>query len=334
MERSVKSFRHYCGAEIEMRGRLWTATTVEGLEMAGNKSAVDAFDILRSRDPFFRYFAQFGKELCFARYGPVEHRLCPTGREGKEILFVFYLPQGEVVPSFVQSSIEKRFFPDSTCLRCTAPMSTSTRNRVMYFDGLDSRDVVYLTCSCGYPVWRTEASSYDSARHSMDLAVRAWARRQGLKAVGGRHGEDDISEILLIQGGRCIYCNAKFSKDASWEEDHIIPVTKGGSNWAINIVLACRTCNRRRSNMPFLTFCMLMSPAENRRILTHLKDRILLGRAKRCPEKELAHVKEGLTIHDPQDLRFRLILESEPIALQNTKRNWLLRSRYLRAFGI
>jgi 5-methylcytosine-specific restriction endonuclease McrA len=330
---SAHAFRHYCGARIELRGRSWVATSVDGHLIPGNKTPLDALEALLRRDPFFRYFPQFGKELCFARYGPVEHRLCPIGRDDKEIVFVFYLPQGEELPSFIQSTIEKRLFPISTCVSCNAPMSPPRRSRMKYFDGPDSEEADYLTCPCGCPVWRTEANSYNSARHAMDLAVRAWQRRQGLKAAGGRHSEDEISEIFLLQNSRCIYCTAKFSGEVCWEKDHIIPVTKGGSNWAINIVLACTRCNRRRSNMPFLTFCMLMSPSVNKRIMVYLKERFLSMRAGRYPKAELARVKTGLTTHDPQDLRLQLILASEPISFKNTKRNWLLRARYIREFG-
>jgi hypothetical protein len=45
-------------------------------------------------------------------------------------------------------------------------------------------------------------------------------------------------------GGKCVNCGS----NENLEYDHIIPVSKGGSNTARNIQLLCRTCNRAKSN--------------------------------------------------------------------------------------
>ena len=44
-------------------------------------------------------------------------------------------------------------------------------------------------------------------------------------------------------GGRCWICECEAK-----EFDHVIPLTKGGSNWPANLRPICRSCNARKSN--------------------------------------------------------------------------------------
>ena len=45
-------------------------------------------------------------------------------------------------------------------------------------------------------------------------------------------------------GGSCVRCGSR----ENLEYDHIIPVSKGGSNTVRNIELLCESCNRTKSN--------------------------------------------------------------------------------------
>lgn len=56
--------------------------------------------------------------------------------------------------------------------------------------------------------------------------------------------EDVRFKVWRRDGGRCVQCGN--NKDL--EFDHIIPVSKGGSNTERNIQLLCLTCNREKSN--------------------------------------------------------------------------------------
>jgi hypothetical protein len=50
-------------------------------------------------------------------------------------------------------------------------------------------------------------------------------------------------EVWRRDQGRCVDCGSR----ERLEFDHIIPVSKGGSNTARNIELRCEACNRRKS---------------------------------------------------------------------------------------
>jgi 5-methylcytosine-specific restriction endonuclease McrA len=51
-------------------------------------------------------------------------------------------------------------------------------------------------------------------------------------------------------GGKpcCHWCKAPFESFEDTTADHVIAITRGGSNGDDNIVLACETCNGRRKN--------------------------------------------------------------------------------------
>lgn len=72
------------------------------------------------------------------------------------------------------------------------------------------------------------------------------ARKRG---AAGSHTQEDVEARLISQKRRCWWCEAKLQK---YEVDHLIPLSKGGSNGPENIVLACGFCNRSKgAKMPW-----------------------------------------------------------------------------------
>jgi len=49
---------------------------------------------------------------------------------------------------------------------------------------------------------------------------------------------------------RCIYCDDKLNYDNA-TSDHIIPISSGGNNTKVNLIVCCRYCNNERGNTPF-----------------------------------------------------------------------------------
>lgn len=61
----------------------------------------------------------------------------------------------------------------------------------------------------------------------------------------GHHTEKDIGHQYKSQKGRCYYCKCKVGK--TYHVDHVVPLSRGGSNGPENIVIACPTCNQQKS---------------------------------------------------------------------------------------
>jgi hypothetical protein len=53
--------------------------------------------------------------------------------------------------------------------------------------------------------------------------------------------------VLSRSGFRCVYCGAK-AADKPIEVDHVVPVSKGGSDHESNLVAACFDCNSGKSD--------------------------------------------------------------------------------------
>ena len=56
--------------------------------------------------------------------------------------------------------------------------------------------------------------------------------------------------------GRCGICGSPVNFD-DMTVDHIIPLSRGGTNAMDNLRLACRTCNRSKGNLSDEEFCKL-----------------------------------------------------------------------------
>ncbi len=66
-------------------------------------------------------------------------------------------------------------------------------------------------------------------------------RRTRKNGATGTHTAEDITDILKLQKGKCACCRVRLGK--KFHADHIIPLSKGGSNDRKNIQITCRKCN-------------------------------------------------------------------------------------------
>lgn len=75
-------------------------------------------------------------------------------------------------------------------------------------------------------------------------------RRARLLQAKGSHTAADIRAQYNSQRGKCWWCGEKVGK--KYDVDHRIPLSRGGSNAAENLVIACVRCNRsKNARMPW-----------------------------------------------------------------------------------
>lgn len=81
-------------------------------------------------------------------------------------------------------------------------------------------------------------------KNKLKMRLKENRRRSRLRNNGGHHTEEQIFNLLKKQNFCCIYCSINIEK--SFQVDHRIPISRGGSNYISNIDLLCRPCNSRK----------------------------------------------------------------------------------------
>jgi 5-methylcytosine-specific restriction endonuclease McrA len=87
---------------------------------------------------------------------------------------------------------------------------------------------------------RTHRGAYTALQH----------KRNAMKnGVPGTHTDKDIQDQYKRQKGKCYYCSCKLGKQrGDYTVDHVIPISRGGSNAPSNLVITCPSCNFSKHN--------------------------------------------------------------------------------------
>lgn len=81
------------------------------------------------------------------------------------------------------------------------------------------------------------AASVGSAHHGRNYRARKFNAE-------GEFSRQEWADLCVKYNHRCAYCGNKTKLTA----DHIIPLSRGGSNFITNIRPACRSCNSKKGN--------------------------------------------------------------------------------------
>lgn len=76
-------------------------------------------------------------------------------------------------------------------------------------------------------------------------------RKLRMKEIPGSHTHQEWKELLRSYNWKCVYCGITMVEKTGPDQitrDHIIPVTKGGTDDIENIVPACRSCNSKKND--------------------------------------------------------------------------------------
>jgi hypothetical protein len=60
-------------------------------------------------------------------------------------------------------------------------------------------------------------------------------------ATPGDNTRDEVRALYEGQGGLCLWCKTPVGNN--YHIDHIVPLSRGGSNWPENLCITCPTCN-------------------------------------------------------------------------------------------
>lgn len=108
------------------------------------------------------------------------------------------------------------------------------------------RSGVVVSCGC----LKRERTIARNTKHGQSntpeyLRAKEHKRRALKQSSGGTFSKADIDRLYSLQKGCCAVCKAHLGE--KFDVDHVIPLSRGGSNGRENIQLLCPRCNRRKS---------------------------------------------------------------------------------------
>ena len=84
-------------------------------------------------------------------------------------------------------------------------------------------------------------------------------RRARLAAAEGTYTKQEWLDRLVAYRYKCFYCLVELTTKSA-TKDHLVALSKGGSNWISNIVPACHSCNSGKCDRDFREYLRYKNP--------------------------------------------------------------------------
>ena len=65
--------------------------------------------------------------------------------------------------------------------------------------------------------------------------------------------------VKTNRNSKCPYCETSLTLENA-TTDHIVPISNGGSNSQVNMIVCCKHCNGERGNLPFMEYLKIKNP--------------------------------------------------------------------------
>lgn len=107
---------------------------------------------------------------------------------------------------------------------------------------------VMIWLNSRYKLCEIYRHKYKSDRNLVIVGLR-WNGRNVKRRTSG-FAKDYINRH---RNPTCIYCQCKLNLENA-TADHIIPISKGGNNCQVNLMVCCTDCNSERGNVSFIKY--------------------------------------------------------------------------------
>lgn len=78
----------------------------------------------------------------------------------------------------------------------------------------------------------------------------SYRRRARAASAPGHRTDEQTKSRWLYHGNKCIYCGST----ENLTDEHLIPLSRGGSDWPANIAPSCKSCNCSKNTKTHLEF--------------------------------------------------------------------------------